>query len=87
MPFEVTKPRRFVGQWMHFHKLNIIAVKQLFYVHKFPPKKTPWMGDGPSYRFLYTSPWMGDGRYPSYRFLYTGIAVCIIAFIAIQVFM
>jgi hypothetical protein len=33
MGFHVTKPRRFVAQWMRFHKLNIISIKQLFYAH------------------------------------------------------
>lgn len=29
----VTKPRRFVTEWLHFHRMNIIAVKELFYLH------------------------------------------------------
>lgn len=33
MGFHVTKPRRFVAQWLRFHRLNIIAVKELFYLH------------------------------------------------------
>lgn len=34
MPFLVTRPRSFVAQWMRFHRLNVIAIKQLFYLHK-----------------------------------------------------
>lgn len=34
MSFRVTKPRVFVASWLRFHKMNIIAVKQLFYAHK-----------------------------------------------------
>jgi len=30
----VYKPRKFVASWLHFHKHNIINVKELFYLHK-----------------------------------------------------
>jgi hypothetical protein len=33
MSILVTKPRRFVAQWLRFHKLNIIAIKELFFLH------------------------------------------------------
>lgn len=30
----VYKPRKFVAQWLKFHKLNVIDIKELFYLHK-----------------------------------------------------
>lgn len=33
MGFRVTKPRRFVAEWLRFHRFNIIAVKELYYLH------------------------------------------------------
>jgi hypothetical protein len=34
MGIMVYQPRRFVAQWLRFHKLNVITIKQLFYLHK-----------------------------------------------------
>jgi hypothetical protein len=40
MSIVVLKPRKFVAQWLRFHKLNVIAIKQLFYLHKKARKAT-----------------------------------------------
>lgn len=34
MAITVYRPRLFVAQWLRFHKLNVITIKQLFYLHK-----------------------------------------------------
>lgn len=39
MSFRVTKPRRFVAEWLRFHRLNVITIKQLFYLHLLARKR------------------------------------------------
>jgi hypothetical protein len=34
MAIMVHRPRLFVAQWLRFHKLNVIIIKELFYLHK-----------------------------------------------------
>lgn len=43
MSFRVTKPRRFVAEWLVFHRHNVIAIKQLFYAHLVAKKRAARM--------------------------------------------